>query len=241
MVFKKLLKITYLFVSKILEIIFTLNCIVCGKLQPWKEKCICEQCWKNYVNNPEIIDFQRRLSLPVIRRKLSKFPQTDFVRVFCLGSYDFPLDILVKNFKYYGYKNLAEIFAEQLYKLIKNQIPQCKILYVPMIPKQQRERGYNQTFLIARDLASALSMDLVDRGIKFKYKHKPQVDCSYTQRINQMENTMALSGDRKQIKGQNILIVDDVITTGATLSEAYRVLKSGGADKIYAAVVAAAD
>ncbi|MGC9366957.1 MAG: ComF family protein [bacterium] len=237
---KKLLKIIYFFICKILEILFPLNCIVCGKLQPWNEKCICRQCWESYVNDPEIVNFQKRLSLPVIQKKLRKFPETDFVRVFCLGPYDFPLNDLVKNFKYNGFKNLAEIFAEQLYQLIKNQIPQCKILYIPMIPKQQRDRGYNQTFLIARNLASALSMDLVKGGIKFKYKHKPQVDCSYSQRINQMKNTMALSGDWEQITGKNVLVVDDVFTTGATLSEAYRVVKSGGANQIYAAVVAVA-
>ena len=108
------------------------------------------------------------------------------------------------------------------------------VIPVPLHPRKERERGFNQALLIAKSLGYPVRIDAVRRT----KETSPQAWTeSRTERIDHMRGAFSVEKS-ESISGKTILLVDDVTTTGATLSELARTLKESGAAKIYAAVLA---
>lgn len=164
-----------------------------------------------------------------------------------------PIRTLIIQFKFSGKVNLASFFAKQLATDLKKQcandgLPDV-IIPIPLHRKRLKQRGYNQAQLIAATLAKLLDIPL-DNGYLLRVKrNKPQVGLSKSLRIKNIKGFFALAdkvdqgkiskgkiNKSKTNKGkdgknspeyQHILLVDDVITTGATINEASRCLISG--------------
>lgn len=110
---------------------------------------------------------------------------------------------------------------------------------IPLHPKRQRERGFNQAELLARDIAVAYPVPVLTNLIRSKLT-KPQAEIHDRQlRIENMNNAFTLA-DPSVVQGKNIALVDDVFTSGATMNAAVSVLKAAGAKKIIAITVAKA-
>lgn len=109
------------------------------------------------------------------------------------------------------------------------------IIPIPLHRSRLRERGYNQAALLARSLCSKLDVALSDDVLIRSRKTPSQTDLSLEERKENILGCFALA---KPLAGLNILLVDDVFTTGATLCEAARILKKGGAQSINALVFA---
>jgi ComF family protein len=115
---------------------------------------------------------------------------------------------------------------------------------VPLHPKRLRWRGFNQSLLLAKHISNELSpqmeieiLDILER----KYHSIPQMRVkNYQERMENVKNIFDLrsSFNPDLIKNKNILLIDDIATTGATLGECAKILKSAGAKKVFAAVVA---
>jgi ComF family protein len=115
------------------------------------------------------------------------------------------------------------------------QSPDLLVIPIPLSKKRQRERGFNQAEIIARGLAANFGYELNLELIKIK-STKAQSSLSARQRRFNLVDAFKWSG---QIPiNRKILLIDDVITTGATISEAAKVLKAAGAQKISALVIA---
>jgi ComF family protein len=114
------------------------------------------------------------------------------------------------------------------------------IIPIPLHQLKKAERGYNQAYYIAKGVGSNLKVKVSDRVVKrIKY-----TESQTTMNLNEREEN--ISGafkiiNQKTISGKNILLLDDVITTGATISECGKMLLESGANKIYAASIAIAD
>ena len=106
---------------------------------------------------------------------------------------------------------------------------------VPMHIRDLRSRGYNQAELLARRCAELMSLPYRDAIIKIKYNRK-QHDLSGAQRIENVRGVYRCA-DKSLVRGKNVLIIDDIITTGATLGACAKALKSAGAKNIYCAVL----
>jgi predicted amidophosphoribosyltransferase len=144
-------------------------------------------------------------------------------RVRALGLYAPPFDKLVQAFKYSGKTKVGEMLGQALAALVRQDevlSAADAVCPVPLHPARLRERGFNQSLL----LAAAISMD---SGI-------PLADCLVRHR-NTSTQTMKTS-----ITGKTVLLVDDVMTTGATLDQAARELLKGGAASVLGVVIAAA-
>jgi competence protein ComFC len=108
------------------------------------------------------------------------------------------------------------------------------ITSVPIATDRYRQRGYNQADLLARRLASTLGLPYTN--LVRRRRNSQQVGHSRSQRLSQVEGAFAPLP--QSIIGQNILIIDDVITTGATLNECAKVLRGMGARQVWGAVAA---
>ena len=102
---------------------------------------------------------------------------------------------------------------------------------VPLHRRRLRERGFNQAFEIARPVASATGLPLLVHGIRRRANTQPQSLLAAHERYRNLRGAF---GIRRSLKGMNVAIIDDVITTGATVNALAASLREAGADEIHA-------
>lgn len=211
--------------NSLLDIVFPTKCLSCGQ----SGTDLCERCL---------------IESPTAERECAKW-------IFPLYDYRHPaVKRAVWLLKYKGKKGLAKVFAEVLYGRLLEELADLFILEnfrepilipIPLSPSRYRERGYNQAELICRALSR------VDNGINFKLinnvlskpintVHQAHIE-NRTKRLKNIIGSFTIK-NAELIKGKNIILIDDVITTGATLGEAKRILKLNGARKIIAFTIA---
>jgi ComF family protein len=155
----------------------------------------------------------------LLRAEVSKIDSA----LFCYRS---PLvKTLIWNIKFRKNVRCIELASQIMYEhLLTLNIQDPLIIPVPLSPKRKRERGYNQTELITKGfLGLEVTTDCITRK-----NTPPQTSLPRQERIHNLKNTFTVSRPEKII-GRNIIIIDDVITTGATTKEMTRVLKTAGA------------
>jgi ComF family protein len=109
---------------------------------------------------------------------------------------------------------------------------------VPLARGRQNERGYNQAGLIARPLSMALGLDYESKALVRRRETRSQVGLSRAERHANVRG--AFEAARRRVSGRSILLLDDVATTGATLSACASALYSEGAGGVYAFTLARA-
>jgi ComF family protein len=148
----------------------------------------------------------------------------------------------IVRFKYLKRGDLAR----QLGQLMLRALPQLRsrkidlVIPVPLHPSRLAERGFNQAALLARPLARALDVPMLARGLD-RVRDTPRQ--ATLDRILRLENvaTAFAARDPKKISAKNILLVDDVRTTGATLRACASALKNAGATRVYDITLAVAE
>lgn len=164
--------------------------------------------------------------------------ETEFDRLRVFGAYDAELRQLIVLLKYNGLRPLAGPLAGWL-ALVATQHPALAdvdaLVPVPLHPRRERQRGYNQAELLARELSRWLKRP-VETGWLERVKDTPsQTGLTHAQRE---ENVRGAFAARSKLDSRRILLVDDVCTTGATLNACARVLKAAGAETVQALTVA---
>jgi ComF family protein len=114
------------------------------------------------------------------------------------------------------------------------------IIPIPLHQLKKAERGYNQAYYIAKGVENTLKVKVSDRVVKRIKYTESQTTMNLNEREENISGAFKIK-NQKTISGKNILLLDDVITTGATISECGKILLEAGANKIYAASIAIAD
>lgn len=110
---------------------------------------------------------------------------------------------------------------------------------VPLHVSRERKRGYNQSELLGKELAKRLDITYMSSILDRLKQTKPQFELTKEQRKENLKGAFALNSRFKQkIKGKQIILVDDITTTGATLRECGKVLKQSGAGKVLGVTLA---
>jgi len=160
-----------------------------------------------------------------------------FERLRSFGSYQGGLAELIRAFKFGGERALAGELAGCLLELAADdpQISEVQaITYVPMTARAQRARGFNQTELLARRLGRRLGLPVIEALVKLR-ETRPQVELGGRERRENLQGAFAARADPCY---EQILLIDDVYTTGATLSECSQALGSAGYSGIHALTLA---
>lgn len=153
-----------------------------------------------------------------------------------LWRYDFPIDRLIHAFKYRGELALGGWFAERL----ADRLQQCAfdgIVPLPLHPLRLRQRGFNQAVEVARPLGRRLGIPVYLDLCQRRRPTAPQADLPHKERAANVRGAFECASD---LNGRHLLLIDDVMTTGATLDECARTLKLHGAARVSVAVVARA-
>jgi ComF family protein len=106
---------------------------------------------------------------------------------------------------------------------------------VPLAPARERERGFNQAALVADELARALGRPVRRRWLRRARPTRPQSDLSAAERWANVRNAFQAA---PAVAGHHVLVVDDVLTTGATAAECARALRAAGARAVSVVTVA---
>ena len=169
-----------------------------------------------------------------------------FARAVAYGSYEGGLRELIHLLKYGGVRPAANVLGRMLAEAIAElepdfSAPRVIVIPVPLFRGRQHERNFNQAELIARAAVKLNSahgrLRLDDRVLARTRETLSQTGLTTHQRRENMRGAFAVS-QPGAIRGQEVLVVDDVLTTGATVSECARVLLRAGASKVWVATVA---
>jgi ComF family protein len=152
---------------------------------------------------------------------------------------------LIQNFKYPPLikelkKELAFLIISHFLLLDKKpDFSNFVLVPVPLSKKKLRWRGFNQAEEIAKELANFLKIPLISDCLIKTKETKDQVELSEKERKENVKGAFYIK-NKEKIAGKNVLLVDDVFTTGATMEEAAKVLNEAGSEKIVGVVVAKA-
>jgi ComF family protein len=148
----------------------------------------------------------------------------------------------IHQFKYEDLRCLAsplgKLMAEGWSKLASSSIKPDVIVPIPLHPKRQRQRGYNQATLLALELAARLQRPVVEDALIRTKATAPQIDLNIQERWANVRD--AFQCQTSSLSGKQVLLIDDVYTTGATLESAAVALHRTGARSIWAYTLARA-
>jgi ComF family protein len=215
--------------------LLTQDCLLCGAVSG--AAIVCSACVGDLPRLPAQHCPQCALPTPTgerCGRCLAKPPHYDATLAAFL--YDFPVDKLVQSFKYAHRLALGAYFGQQLAALSKA----CSVDFLmplPLHPQRLRERGFNQALELARPLAAAHGW-AIDTQHCSRIRHTPaQAQLPWRERAKNIRGAFDCSVD---LSGKKIALVDDVMTTGASLNECARTLKLHGAAQVTVIVLARA-
>jgi ComF family protein len=151
---------------------------------------------------------------------------------------------ILHAFKYTRMKSIGIIFGRKIGEEILSRYPE-KYGYavpVPLHKSKQRERTYNQSDYICRGIGEALSIKPLEKCLTRIRYTKTQTKLSIAEREENVRNAFAVNPKYADlIKGKNIILADDVITTGSTILECARVLKENGCNEVTVCSIALAE
>lgn len=149
-----------------------------------------------------------------------------------------PIKEMIHRLKYDGLLGLSDLIGEVLLeRIVTISLPKNTIITpVPMHKSKEKRRGFNQAVLIARYLSERANIVYAELLVRTKQNHA-QVGFNRRKRLANVRNSFEIA-ENVGISGKNIILIDDVITTGATINECAKILKLAGANKVYALAVA---
>ena len=207
------------------------DCLLCGAESA--PELLCAACAAELPALPEPCP---RCALPspagaVCGSCLNRPPHFD--TTLALWRYEFPCDRLVQALKYRARLALAEFFARNL---ASRPLPEIDLVVpMPLHPRRLAERGFNQALEIARGVARRLGRPIEPRCALRVKNTLPQARLPFDERAKNVRGAFLCKLD---LSGASIAVVDDVMTTGATLNELARVLKRAGATRVENLVIA---
>ena len=210
-------------IQRILQILYPPKCVLCRELLSKEETDLCHACRKNA---PRFEGHREDL----------RFVQ-DYTAVWF---YENEVRGSILRYKFRNARSYASAYSRMVAMRVSQDLPERidLVTWVPLGPKGLAKRGYDQVELLAYPAAEELEIP-IQRLLKKVREDKVQsrLKTREERRANVL-GTYALL-NRDWIEGRNILLLDDIITTGATLSECARLLQEAGAKNVYCAAVAA--
>ena len=209
------------------------DCLLCGADSG--EHLLCRACEADLPRLP--LPVCPRCALPtshgeVCGRCLAKPPHYD--ATLAAFRYAFPMDKLVQSFKYGHRLALADYFGHHLALLSENELADL-IIPLPLHPLRLRERGFNQALELARPVGKACRIPIDARSCRRIRRTAMQADLPWRERARNVRGAFHCESD---FTGKRLLLIDDVMTTGASLDELARTVKLHGAVRVVLLVVA---
>ena len=208
----------------LMNLLFPPKCILCGKLLNSNEQDLCREC---RVDSPEY---------PFRKEKIQ------FLDSFtAVWYYEDTVRRSLLRYKFYGARGFAQSYGRLLAMKLLQTHPEgfdC-LTWVPVSRLRKLRRGYDQVELLAKAVGRELGMEPVPLLKKVRH-NRPQSGLSDAAQRRANVLGVYRETNREAVAGKRILLLDDILTTGATAGECARVLLTNGAKEIHCAAIAAA-
>jgi ComF family protein len=215
------------------------QCVVC---RLWDRQPLCGDCVARFAPEaPRCARCGLRVALPVPACGACLANPPPFDACIVGVDYAFPWDRLIANFKFEARVELARPLAQRLLQAITRVggAPPDWVAPVPLAPQRLAERGYNQAWELARRIAAALGCRAEAGLLRRPLNGAHQAQLGLEQRRAHLRGAFVARAPRQvSLQGAHVALVDDVMTSGATLREATLALKRGGAVRVDAWVLA---
>lgn len=219
------------------ELLYPKLCGGCGNHLYENEEVVCVYCRASLPLSGEC-DFEKNASEKLFWGKVSITAAASFLFFQKKSS----TQHLLHQLKYQQKENIGEWLGEQFaYSLqSKGRFAAVEIIIpIPLHPSRIKFRGFNQCDAIARGMASVLQIPIVNGVLIRSVATQSQTKKNRFQRFENMNSVFNVA-QASAIKGKNILLLDDVLTTGATLVSAAQVLQQAGSNKLFVGAIAKA-
>ncbi len=226
----------------LLRFLFPPKCVFCGHFVENDHFSVCKDCFLDIPYNHGYRCTRCDTPIDAIYGdglcKTCKSHKRGFDKVYAPLLYKDTVRKSIIGFKFHGKIARSRTFASFIVMHMREaSAPHPDIItYVPMHPKKEMRRGYNQAKLLAEDISATICVPVVSTLKKCK-DTSPQSSRSRRERFLALRGVFAFSCET-DIKGKCILLIDDILTTGATLDTCARILKKAGAKQVIAATCA---
>lgn len=225
-------------IKYLLNLLFPEKCLICEK--QIDQNKICNECWGKctfitkpycsicshpfeYETDENSICGACVASKPLYNRAISIFKYDDYSKK------------LIHKFKYKDQLHILDYFTNLILNMGKEVLDQADIIIpIPIHKHKLLKRGYNQAALLAMQIAKKREISYYPQLLTKNTNTPPQAGLNKSQREKNIKNSFQLNSSlAKQIEGKRILLIDDVITTGSTISECCKILKKAKPGKIF--------
>jgi ComF family protein len=226
-------------VCGLLDLVFPDDCRVCGeRLHEVSRIPVCSRC----LLKPELFragyfcaccrtPFLNRAPLDESGRcALCRLGLNGFDQVYSFGAYEGVLRKLIHVFKFEGVRTLQRPLGALLAQALPRELGFDAVVPMPLHWRRRWQRGFNQSELLAREIARKWGVP-VSALVRRKRATTPQAGLTSAQRRKNVEGAFQV-GKGTRLKGMRLLLIDDVLTTGATASACARALKRAGAAQV---------
>lgn len=208
----------------LLDLLFPPRCVFCGKIVAPGKK-VCPDCSRAIIP----LDQVRRMNLADCGKNIP-----------CVVVYPYSGNVRksILRFKFGGERQNAVFYADRIAEQLIRFVPDGNfdtVVPVPISAERKKKRGYNQSELIAARVAEKLQIPC-ENSIEKARDNPEQHRLKKTDRRNNVKNAYRCGGEGAL--GKRILLVDDIVTTGSTLTECARVLFGAGAESVVCSAVA---
>jgi ComF family protein len=187
-------------------------CVDCLKDLPWHNAAHCPQCALPALDN---LHCGHCLNSP-----------PDFDTTHALFRYEYPFDAMLQRFKYNQRLTIADTFGTLMANALQPATRPDVIIPMPLHPQRLKERGFNQSVELGRVLAKRLDIKLdLQSCVRIKFA-PPQVSLPLKQRVKNMRGAFRCDN---RLNGLRVALLDDVMTTGASLNALAKAVKKAGA------------
>ena len=205
------------FINSALDYFFPPICGMCGEIN---ENYICNNCYENIKKIKKCV--------------INEYNNRNFSKHLYIFRYDGIIRNKIIEYKFEDKGYLYKMFA----KIILSDKKTCNfikkydvIIPVPISKKRKKKRGYNQSELVANELAQKLNQDIWTDIIIKKKDNKPQSELNKLERIKNVEDIYEINKPI-EVKNKKVLLLDDIYTTGSTVNEIARKLKQNQTQEI---------
>lgn len=210
------------------DFIYPPICLLCERLFE-QGRWLCPTCWQEIYDSAKAGLFFSSIDFNFLNESIF------FDGLYVVWDFSPSLEVCIHHIKYNGMKHLGFAFGELLGLFLSNWGFALRdwdgLVPVPLHRVRQRERGYNQSEWIARGISHVVGIPLEKDWVIRKRATKTQTALSREERLDNVNDAFALPKEIS-VKGKSILLVDDVVTTGATMNACAKVFKENGASRV---------
>lgn len=235
-----------MFICKIatylIEILYPRRCPICGNIVQLKGLKACSDCRSklSFVPEPRCLKCGKHVTISEQEYCYDCVRNNHhYRRGFSAFEYNDVMKHSIAQFKFHYKKEYADFYVEEMVHCFRESVRRINpdvLIPVPIHNSRRRQRGFNQTELLAKGIGKALNIPVVTKLLIRNKKTLPQKQLNNLERVKNLEKAFTFSTiglERDSIKINKAMLVDDIYTTGSTIEACTRVLLENGVKEVY--------